>query len=70
MQIHEDDAERLGIAEGDMVEVTSRRATVRAAARIGDVLPGHVFIPFHYGYWDEAGSDGYGPDGRARRPTS
>ena len=66
VQIHEDDAERLGIAEGDMVEVTSRRATVRAAARIGDVLPGHVFIPFHYGYWDESGSDGYGPDGRPR----
>jgi ferredoxin-nitrate reductase len=24
-------------------------------ARIGDIIPGHVFIPFHYGYWDESG---------------
>ena len=66
VQLHEQDAERLGIAEGDMVEVASRRATVRAKAKIGDVLPGQVFIPFHYGYWDEPDSDGYGPDGRAR----
>lgn len=20
--------------------------------KIGDILPGHLFIPFHYGYWD------------------
>jgi ferredoxin-nitrate reductase len=47
------DAERLGIQEGDLVEVSSRRGTVRAPARLGDILPGHVFLPFHYGYWDE-----------------
>ncbi len=23
------------------------------AARITEILPGHVFIPFHYGYWDD-----------------
>ncbi|MGL1475146.1 molybdopterin dinucleotide binding domain-containing protein, partial [Vibrio parahaemolyticus] len=39
VQLHEDDAERLGIAEGDMVEVASRRASVRARARIGGILP-------------------------------
>ncbi len=66
VQIHESDAERLGIAEGDMVEVASRRAAVRGPARIGDVLPGHVFLPFHYGYWDEPGTGGYEPDGRPR----
>jgi len=67
VQIHQADAERLGIAEGDMVDVTSRRATVRARARIGDILPGHVFIPFHYGYWDDPESQRYGPgDGHAR----
>ncbi len=65
VQIHEADAERLGIMEGDMVEITSRRATVRATAQIGDILPGHVFIPFHYGYWDDPESDRYGPDGHA-----
>jgi anaerobic selenocysteine-containing dehydrogenase len=49
------DADRLGVADGDEVEVSSRRGTVRGPARIGDILPGHVFLPFHYGYWDAAG---------------
>ncbi len=66
VQINADDAERLGIREGDMVDVSSRRATVRVPARIGDILPGHVFMPFHYGYWDEPGSEHYEPNGRAR----
>jgi ferredoxin-nitrate reductase len=66
VQINAQDAKRLGIAEGDMVEVSSRRATVRVAARIGEILPGHVFMPFHYGYWDEPGSEHYGPNGRVR----
>jgi anaerobic selenocysteine-containing dehydrogenase len=52
IQISAQDAEKMGIAEGDMVEVESRRGKVQAPARIGDILPGHVFVPFHYGYWD------------------
>ena len=52
VQIAAEDAARLEIAEGDMVEVASRRGRIRVAARIGDIIPGHVFIPFHYGYWD------------------
>ncbi len=52
-QIAEEDAARLGIAEGDWVEVASRRGSVQARARVGDIEPGNVFIPFHYGYWDE-----------------
>lgn len=55
VQISEADAEQLGIAEGDMVEIESRRATVTQPARIGDIEPGLVFIPFHYGYWDKPG---------------
>ena len=51
-QLNGDDAARLGIADGDVVEVATRRGTVRAAARVGDIEPGHVFVPFHYGYWD------------------
>ncbi len=65
VQLSEEDARRLGIADGDSVQVTSRRATVRAKAQVGDILPGHVFIPFHYGYRDDADSIGHGPDGRA-----
>ena len=55
LQIAEADAASLGVAEGDTVEVASRRGAVTAPARIGDVEPGHVFVPFHYGYWDEHG---------------
>jgi anaerobic selenocysteine-containing dehydrogenase len=59
IQISDGDAARLGILEGDMLEVASRRGSVRAPARVGGIIDGHVFIPFHYGYWDQA-------DGRAR----
>jgi ferredoxin-nitrate reductase len=53
VQISEQDAANLGIAEGDMVEVSSRRGKVVEPAKIGGIIPGHVFIPFHYGYWDD-----------------
>jgi anaerobic selenocysteine-containing dehydrogenase len=43
-------AARLGIGEGELVEVASRRGSVRALARIGGIEPGVVFLPFHYGY--------------------
>jgi anaerobic selenocysteine-containing dehydrogenase len=52
VQMSPEDAERLGIAEGDMVQVESRRGSAVAPARLGDILPGHVFMPFHYGYWE------------------
>jgi ferredoxin-nitrate reductase len=57
VELSKQDAERLGIQDGDPVEVASRRGSVRAPARVGPILPGHVFIPFHYGYWDEGGDD-------------
>lgn len=66
VQIHEQDAKRLGIAEGDPVTITSRRASVTARAKLGDILPGHVFLPFHYGYWDDPDSEGYAPEDRGR----
>jgi anaerobic selenocysteine-containing dehydrogenase len=53
VQLSKEDADIYGIVEGDMVEVKSRRGTVRGAAQIGDIIPGHIFIPFHYGYWDD-----------------
>ena len=55
VQLSEEDAAKLGINEGDLVEVTSRRGKVVETAKIGGILPGHVFIPFHYGYWDNPG---------------
>ncbi len=54
-QLNARDAKALGIDEGDLVEVVSRRGTVRVPARVGNIEPGHVFVPFHYGYWDQNG---------------
>jgi ferredoxin-nitrate reductase len=48
-----------------VVRVESRRGALQAPARIERTRPrpGTVFVPFHYGYWDEgsAGPDGDGP---------
>lgn len=53
VQISEQDAKQYGITEGDMIEVVSRRGRVVEKAMVGDIAPGVVFIPFHYGYWDD-----------------
>ncbi|MEN6291660.1 MAG: molybdopterin oxidoreductase family protein, partial [Methanobacterium sp.] len=55
VQISNEDAERLGINEGDKLEVESRRGKAQAPALIGAIKPGHAFMPFHYGYWDNPG---------------
>jgi predicted molibdopterin-dependent oxidoreductase YjgC len=50
VEIHPNDATLLEIAEGDEIEVTSRRGSVRGVARIKDrVLTGNVFMSIHYG---------------------
>lgn len=54
VQISPEDAQHYSIAEGDLVEVVSRRGRVVEPVRLGNIEPGLVFIPFHYGYWDKA----------------
>ena len=51
LEIATEDAETLGIGDGDLVEVASARGSVRARARLNDIRPGVVFLPFHYGRW-------------------
>jgi anaerobic selenocysteine-containing dehydrogenase len=53
------DAGPLGVTEGDWVRVESPRGALEVRARIGRVMPGAVFAPFHYGPWDP---DGLAPD--------
>ena len=53
VQLADEDAARYGVQAGDMVQVESRRGMLRAPARIGGIAPGLIFIPFHYGYWDQ-----------------
>lgn len=60
------DAARLGIGEGDVVRVESPRGAMQAPARIGRGRDGVVFAPFHFGYWDQPGTDGASPDGLPR----
>jgi ferredoxin-nitrate reductase len=55
-ELHPHDAAALGVAEGDLVTVTSRRGEVRVAARLSAGLrPGMVFLPMHWGR--QLGSD-------------
>lgn len=49
VELSEQDADELGISEGDIVRVTSRRGHVEAPARVSHVRQGVVFAPWHYG---------------------
>ena len=56
VEVHPQDAERLGVEEGQLVLLQSRRGTVYLPARFSDtVRPGLLFAPFHWG--DLWGSD-------------
>jgi formate dehydrogenase major subunit len=49
VEIHPDDAASLGVTEGDLVRLTSRRNSMVTAVRVSDrVAPGQVFVPFHF----------------------
>jgi len=49
VELHPEDAARLGVRDRDAVLVTSRRGEVRVQARVtAMVVPGVVFIPFHF----------------------
>jgi formate dehydrogenase alpha subunit len=49
VEIHPDDAGRLGVREGEDLLVESRRGEIRTKARVTSmVVPGVVFIPFHF----------------------
>ncbi|MFD7064529.1 molybdopterin oxidoreductase family protein [Streptomyces sp. NPDC059906] len=49
VELSEPDARRLGVDEGDLVRVTSRRGSIEAPARISHIREGVVFAPWHYG---------------------
>ncbi|HEY1860551.1 MAG TPA: molybdopterin dinucleotide binding domain-containing protein, partial [Gemmataceae bacterium] len=50
LEVHPDDAAKIGVAEGDLVQISSRRGTIRIAARLSEsIAPGTVFLPFHWG---------------------
>ncbi|MBQ1088633.1 nitrate reductase [Streptomyces sp. B93] len=55
VEVSRDDAATHAISEGDLVEVTTPRGSVRARARVCGIRDGVLFLPFHYGYWDADG---------------
>jgi formate dehydrogenase major subunit/formate dehydrogenase alpha subunit len=49
VEINPEDAVRLGVREMDELLITSRRGEIRAQARVtAMVVPGVLFIPFHF----------------------
>lgn len=60
VELSPEDAEGLGIAEGDLVTVSSPRGKICAPARLSGTSRGVVFAPFHYGYWDQPDGDSRG----------
>jgi predicted molibdopterin-dependent oxidoreductase YjgC len=49
LEVNPYDAARLGVHDGDMVRVTSRRGAVTARAWVTErVAQGVVFLPFHF----------------------
>jgi ferredoxin-nitrate reductase len=64
VELAPEDAERLGVVDGDLVAVESARGRIEAPARLTGIRAGVVFVPFHYGYWDEP--EGSEPNGHPR----
>jgi formate dehydrogenase alpha subunit len=49
VEVSKVDAKRLSISNGDRVVVSSRRGQISLKARVTDwIMPGVIFIPFHY----------------------
>ncbi len=47
--MHPEDADRLGLTDGEMVRITSRRGSIQAPLRRSrDVTEGELFMPFHF----------------------
>jgi ferredoxin-nitrate reductase len=55
VEISRHDAREQSIADGDIVEIASRRGKIRLPARIAEIRRRTIFIPFHYG--DEAANE-------------
>jgi ferredoxin-nitrate reductase len=50
VELHPEDAATLAVASGDLVQISSRRGTIRLPARVSTgVTPGTVFVPMHWG---------------------
>jgi anaerobic selenocysteine-containing dehydrogenase len=67
VEISPTDADARDIAEGDWVRVESPRGAIEVRARVGDVMDGAVFAPFHYGHWEPDANLGGGHEDALHR---
>jgi ferredoxin-nitrate reductase len=50
VELHPADAAEIGVADGEPVQISSRRGTIRLTARLREgACRGTVFVPFHWG---------------------
>jgi len=50
LEINPDDADRYGLHEGDVAQLTSRRGSLQARVQVSaQIRPGTVFLPMHWG---------------------
>jgi formate dehydrogenase major subunit/formate dehydrogenase alpha subunit len=48
-EINPADAATLGVTDGDMISLETRRGAIRLEAKVtNNILPGVIFVPFHY----------------------
>jgi anaerobic selenocysteine-containing dehydrogenase len=59
IEISKEDADAIGVKDGEEVLVESRRGKVELPVRVSAIEKGQTFIPFHFGYFDSE-------DGKAR----
>ena len=59
IEISKEDAEVIGVEDGEEVLIESKRGKVQLPARVSEIEQGQTFIPFHFGYFDSV-------DGKAR----
>jgi anaerobic selenocysteine-containing dehydrogenase len=56
LYVHPDDAARLGLADGDLADVSTRTASVRVPVRLlADLMPGTVALPHGWGHQHATG---------------
>jgi predicted molibdopterin-dependent oxidoreductase YjgC len=49
VEVNPDDADELGVSDGDAIRITSRRNSMTISVRISNRVARHqVFVPFHF----------------------
>jgi len=62
VEVHPEDAERLGVEPNDLIEVASRRGKIEVSVVVlASLQPGQVFMPMHYDCTNKLTADAFDP---------